>query len=831
MSTIGFDFGTEKSVVAIAQSGGVDVLQNEFSERETLSIIHFESHKKTIGTNAEKSRISNHENILILMKRMLGKKIDEEIIKKLIESTKYSNIIEGENKRIEYQISYGDSTKILSAEQATAIMLSKLQEIAQFDHQTKETVLSYPIYFTDKQRCALIDSAKISGINLVGMISEPLAISIAYGFPKRNFPPINQKPYRVCFVDFGASHITSTITEFWQGKMQIISTAFDNNIGGYSIDNIIYKKVSEMLFNQFAIDVNNLKHKMQVRLLFSCISLKKKFSRNQKEAVIFGNFTENQEVSLTFKFEDFEQIISSEIEKAISVVEKSIILSKLEKEEIDSIEIVGGSSRILLFKKKLTQFFGKSLSTTMHTTECVARGCAYHAVLKSSRFGTKPFEYSDIYPFGVSLSWTSDAEDIHSIFTLNPISAFTLDLVQPFQAIPVVYQVHLVRNLNFILQIQYSSHQIKPFVLEEHLQEDFISQYLFSLQKASVYQSNESLSSPKIIQIIPHFYKQTEQKNVIFPNYFSQNEKDYKQIEMKENHIQENEMNLQKNNRSLQKISNFIEKDPRLTILNGNENQNENQIKIKNQNQNENQNLNENKNQYEYLNQYFNQYQVSKLEEIHPLKNENGMKQEQLQNLIQEEMEMEKNHSVVLETENARNELEKYAYTLRKGFEYQWTTYITQQHVNSVLPHITDLIDWIYSEGYNETKQEYQKRLQQLHSFGDPIENRKLQFENISEGFQSFSILLDSHLQNAIQQNQNFSISHDDFKLIQDKTSEMRQWIEAKSKEFSVFPMTEDPPFDSLIILQKQNEYEKFCQNILNSEQQKTTTTTTTTTF
>jgi len=183
---IGIDLGTFNSCVAIYQNGKVEVIANDIGLRTTPSFVSFTIDERLVGEAAKSAIVSNVKNTIYDVKRLMGKNYDDEIVQKELKNLSYK-VINKNNKSI-IEVEYKEETKIFTPEEISAMILTKMKEIAEayLGHPVKNAVITVPAYFNDKERVSTKDAGAIAGLNVLRIINEPASAAIAYGLDQRS---------------------------------------------------------------------------------------------------------------------------------------------------------------------------------------------------------------------------------------------------------------------------------------------------------------------------------------------------------------------------------------------------------------------------------------------------------------------------------------------------------------------------------------------------------------------------------------------------------------------------------------------------------------------
>ena len=370
---VGIDLGTTNSVVAVMEGGKPSVIQNAEGFRTTPSVVAYTKNgDRLVGQLAKRQAVINPDNTFYSVKRFIGRRSDEvsEDLKKV------SYIIKNDNNG-NIKLECPSLKKDFSSEEISAEVLRKLVEDASkhLGEQVKQAVITVPAYFNDSQRQATKDAGKIAGLEVLRIINEPTAASLAYGLDKKNNETI-------LVFDLGGGTFDVSVLEVGDGVFEVLSTSGDTQLGGDDFDD----KVVEWLMKEF-------KDEHNIDLSSDRQALQRLTEASEKAKVELSNLTQT-DISLPFltatdtgpKHLDrsitrnkFEELCSSLIERARIPVENALKDAKLDKSKIDEVVLVGGSTRIPAVQGVVEKVLGKKPNQTVNPDEVVAVGAAVQA--------------------------------------------------------------------------------------------------------------------------------------------------------------------------------------------------------------------------------------------------------------------------------------------------------------------------------------------------------------------------------------------------------------------------------------------------------------------
>jgi heat shock protein 4 len=319
------------------------------------------------------------------------------------------------------QLNYVGEQQTFSATQLTAMLLGKLRDTAAAELKTpvSDVVISVPGWYTDIQRRALMDAAAIASLNPLRLINDTTAVALGYGITKSDLPEPDN-PRHVMFIDAGHSNFTATIVAFAKGNLAIRSSQCDRHLGGRDIDYALVRHFATEFQGKYKIDVLS-NPKATFRLIAGCEKLKKVLSANTEAKLSVESIMNDIDASSKLNREDFEGLIAPLLDRIPAPVLAAISEAGLTPEQIDTIELVGGTSRVPAIKNRVQAIFnGKTLSTTLNQDEAVARGATFACAMLSPVFKVREFHHQDQAPFSIKVQWEPTPEEPESELVVFP---------------------------------------------------------------------------------------------------------------------------------------------------------------------------------------------------------------------------------------------------------------------------------------------------------------------------------------------------------------------------------------------------------------------------
>jgi len=370
---IGIDLGTTNSCVAIMDGTQAKVLENAEGARTTPSVVAFtENDEKLIGQPAKRQAVTNPENTVFAVKRLIGRNFDDPSVKKDIETSPF-NIVNSD-KGDAWIEAKGNK---YSPSQISAFILQKMKETAEkyLGQEVKKAVITVPAYFNDAQRQATKDAGKIAGLEVLRIINEPTAASLAYGLDKKT----NKK---IAVYDLGGGTFDVSILELGDGVFEVKSTNGDTFLGGEDFDNTIVEYLLAEFKKDSGIDLKSDKLALQ-RLKEAAEKAKIELSSAAQTEInlpfITADKTGPKHINLKMTRAKLEALVEDLIKRTMPPCETALKDAGLSAGEIDEIVLVGGMTRMPKIIEEVKNFFGKEPNKSVNPDEVVAMGAAIQA--------------------------------------------------------------------------------------------------------------------------------------------------------------------------------------------------------------------------------------------------------------------------------------------------------------------------------------------------------------------------------------------------------------------------------------------------------------------
>lgn len=376
---IGIDLGTTNSCVAVMDGGNVKIIENSEGDRTTPSIVAYpkDSEEILVGQPAKRQAVTNPENTLFAIKRLIGRRFDEEAVQKDIKLVPY-NIVKADNGDAWVEV----NGKKMAAPEISAKVIGKMKQTAEdyLGEKVTEAVITVPAYFNDSQRQATKDAGKIAGLDVKRIINEPTAAALAYGVDK------GKGDKKLAVYDLGGGTFDISIIEMedidGEKHFEVLSTNGDTFLGGEDFDQRIITHLVEEFKKDQGVDLANDPLALQ-RLKEAAEKAKIELSSSEQTEVNLPYVTADasgpKHLNIKITRAKLESLVEDLIQKSITPCQTALDDAGLSSGDIDEVILVGGSTRMPKVQEKVKSFFGKEPKKDVNPDEAVAMGAAIQA--------------------------------------------------------------------------------------------------------------------------------------------------------------------------------------------------------------------------------------------------------------------------------------------------------------------------------------------------------------------------------------------------------------------------------------------------------------------
>ncbi|XP_030634020.1 heat shock protein 105 kDa [Chanos chanos] len=792
MAVVGFDVGYQNSLIAVVKSGGIEIITNEFTDRCTPAVVSFGPKNRTIGNAAKNQMITNAGSTVCHFKRLHGRLFRDRVVQDEKANLPY-DLVPRCDDRVGIKVAYLGKEHLFSIEQVSAMLLTKMKESAEANLQKKvvDCVISIPSFFTDSERRSVLDAARIAGMHCLRLLNDTTAVALNYGIYKQDLPTPDEKPKLVFFVDMGHSALQVSACAFNKGRLKVLSTAFDPFLGGRDFDQRLVEYFCAEFKAKYKLEVKS-KTRALLRLQQECEKLKKLMSGNSTDIPFsIECFMDDKDVSGKINRTKFEELCADLIERVTVPLVAALEQAQVQLQDISTVEIVGGATRIPAVKAQISKFFKREISTTLNADEAVARGCALQCAMLSPAFKVRDFSILDAIPFPISLSWTAESDEtksVHEIFGKNYL-------------FPSSKMITFYRSKPFALEVFYTDPASLPFPeakIGEYTVQNVRPQETGERSKVKVKMQVDasgivSVTSATLLQ------KVTAEDPETSPEKTSQEENCHQDVSA-DLEDQDKETNCQL---SLDKDAHPtaqcfpMEKEQSLTQATS---------------------LNEE------LNSQPPHAMKAKMKVRHvglPIEEKRMFQlgKDQLDGYITQESKMVQQDLQEKERNNAKNAVEENVYYFRHKLEGPYQKFLSVEDQRKFFELLSLTEDWLYNEGADQDKQTYLDRLAEIHKLGMPVKDRYQEslrrpklFEELSTKIQGYQGIMEEY-QNG---SENYShIDKPDMEKVRKCIQETQEWMTNMNKSQDKLSPDQEPAVHSSEIHKKVQELHNMCEEIV----------------
>ncbi|XP_077448573.1 heat shock 70 kDa protein 4a [Stigmatopora argus] len=695
MSVVGFDLGFQSCYVAVARAGGIETVANEFSDRCTPSFVSFGQRNRFIGAAAKSQVVTNCKNTAQGFKRFHGRPFSDPYVQSVKSNLVY-DLAQMPSGSTGLKVMYLEEEKLFSMEQVSAMLLTKLKETAESDLKkpVADCVISVPCYFTDTERRSVMDAAQIAGLNCLRLMNETTAVTLAYGIYKQDLPGPEEKPRNIVFVDVGHSGYQVSVCAFNTGKLKVLATAFDSELGGKYFDDILVKHFCEEFAKKYKLDVRS-KPRALVRLYQECEKLKKLMSANSSDLPLnIECFMNDIDVSSKLNRGQFEEQCAGLLAKVEAPLRSIMEQAKLRKEDVYAVEIVGGASRIPAIKERISKFFGKELNTTLNADEAVVRGCALQCAILSPAFKVREFSITDVVPYSISLKWNSAAEEGQS-----DCEVFPKNHAAPFSKVLTFYRKEaflLEAYYNKPKELSYPSTSIGQFRIQNVVPQSSGESAKVKVKVRVNIHGIFSVASASLIEVV----KATDGEEPMETDQTAKDEENKMQVD-------------QEDKKGVPGVEKKVDPEEMETATEESKQEKKNEPHAKKAKV---------KTKMVDLPVETNLYWQLSTDVLNMfVENEGKM-------IMQDKLEKERNDS--------KNSVEEYVYEMREKLYGTLEKFVKEAERDAFATKLEDTETWLYEDGEDQQKQVYIDRLAELKKIGQPIVERAMEAEERPRAFE-----------------------------------------------------------------------------------------------
>ncbi|OVA13876.1 Heat shock protein 70 family [Macleaya cordata] len=781
MSVVGFDFGNESGIVAVARQRGIDVVLNDESKRETPAVVCFGEKQRFIGTAGAATTMMNPKNSVSQIKRLIGRQFSDPELQRDLKAFPFT-VIEGSDGYPLIQVRYLGEVRVFTPTQVLGMVLSDLKIIAEknLNAAVVDCCIGIPVYFTDLQRRAVIDAATIAGLHPLRLIHETTATALGYGIYKTDLPENDQ--FNVAFVDIGHASMQVCIAGFKKGQLRILAHAFDRSLGGRDFDEALFQHFAAKFKEEYKIDVFQ-NARACIRLRASCEKLKKMLSANPEAPLNIECLMDEKDVKGHIKRDEFEHISIPILERVKGPLERALSEAGLTVENVHSVEVVGSGSRVPAIIRILTEFFGKEPRRSLNASECVARGAALQCAILSPTFKVREFQVNENFPFPIALSWKGSAPDSQNESAENQQRTVVFPKGNP---LPSVKALTFYRSGTFIIDVQYadvselqapaniSTYTVGPFPSTKGERAKLKVKVRLNLHGIVSIESATLLEEEVDVPVVKEATKMDTDEA---PNEAVPAGTDETDVNMQDDKGTNNSSGVENGvpesgDKPLQ-----METDAKVEAP---------KKKVKKMN-------------------------VPVAELVY-----GGMLPVDVQKAVEKEFEMALQDRVMEETKDKKNAVEAYVYDMRNKLHDKYQDFVTASERDELTAKLQEVEDWLYEEGEDETKGVYIAKLEELKKQGDPIEERYKESSERGPVTGQLVYCINSFRDATMSNDPKFDhIDMGEKQKVINECAAAEAWLREKQQQQESLPKYATPVLLSADVKRKAETLDRFCRPIM----------------
>ncbi|CAJ0831889.1 1117_t:CDS:2 [Entrophospora sp. SA101] len=728
-----------------------------------FSLVSFGAKQRYLGEAAKTQEISNFKNTVASLKRLAGRTYLDKEIQDIEKQFINADLVDAKGQ-VGVKVQYLGEEKIFSATQMISMYFTKLKEIttAELKIPISDVVISVPGWFTDVQRRSILDAAEVAGLNCLRLMNDTTASALGYGITKPDLP--EDKPRNVVIVDIGHSTYSVAIVAFIKGQLTVKSTAYDRNFGGRNFDQLLVDHFAEVFREKYKIDVKSNQRAL-FRLRTAAEKLKKVLSANLQAPISVESIMNDVDVQAIYSRQEFEELSKDLLDQVIAPLKQALEDSELTLDDIHSVEVVGGSSRIPAIKERISKFFGKELNFTLNQDEAVARGCAFQCAMLSPAFKVRDFSIQDITaPYPIKISW----EKIPEI----PDEESELVVFPKFNPIPSTKILTFFRKEPFTIEAHYAEPDNLP---------PGINSWIGSVTVKNVQpMKNDDLSMVKVkVRLNIHGVLSVESaylaEEVIREEKEEQPTPKKEESEAQQSQQQPPQSPPSQPQDQSQPQPMDTDTKPEETTTPTPKTTPTKKLK-----------------------------KVIKKDDLPIVAGHGGLDKSAIVQLKEYEGQMMATDKLVADTETQKNALEEYVYDMRSKVESIYSEFVNPSDKDKFIQSLNETENWLYDEGEDATKSVYVEKLEGLKKYGGPIASRYREAEELPNAVKSLRDNIESFMLNSSNNDEKFShIPDEEKKGIFDRAQKASDWLNEKLEAQSKVPKHEQPIIYSRDILKE----------------------------
>jgi len=467
MAVVGIDIGDHSTYIAVAKQGGVETIANDYTQRNTPTIVALGGRQRFMGVSAENQRNLNVKNTVSYFKNFLGRTYKDEYVQREL-SNIGADVVELEDGKVGFKI----HNNTYRPEQILAMMFTKVKDIVRNDQgeDIETCVVSVPIHFTETQRSAIKDAAKIAKLNLVQIMNDTSALALAYGKTKNDLSSEERNARYVVFIDCGSGGLQTTMVGISKEKAAVLGSSSSTCTGGKFLDKALLDYFVQEIETKYKCQLkNNAKALNKLRIAVE--KIKKQMSANSNRLPFqLDSLVDDIDVNVSIDRATFEELIKSQLDEIRKTFVNLMNSTTIKKEQLHSVEITGGSTRIPAIKQIIQEVFGLTPCSSLNADEGVSKGCGLQAAEHSDKFRTKKFDIQEVVTNGIEAVYVHESNQEKVLIYDEGDNASDVRMINFRADLPISVALQYSENVNvenkFIALYQIESENAKNADLE-----------------------------------------------------------------------------------------------------------------------------------------------------------------------------------------------------------------------------------------------------------------------------------------------------------------------------------------------------------------------------
>ncbi|KAJ8466227.1 hypothetical protein OPV22_028779 [Ensete ventricosum] len=755
MSVVGFDVGNDSCVVAAVRQRGIDVLLNDESQRENPAVVSFGEKQRFLGAAGAASAARFPRSTVSQVKRLLGRPFRDPAVQDDLRRLPFP-ISEAPDGGILIRICFLNEERVFTPVQILAMLLAHLKLIAEKSLETlvSDCVIGIPSYLTDLQRRAYLEAATIAGLKPLRLMHDCTATALGYGIYKTDLSARGSS-FCVVFIDIGHCNTQVSVVSFGSERMNVLSHAFDANLGGRDFDEILFNHFTEKFKEEYQIDVHS-NVRASIRLRVTCEKLKRVLSANAVAPLNIECLMDEKDVKGFIKREEFERLCSGLLDRLLEPCKQALVNAGLNQDRINAVELVGSGSRIPAITRILTEFFRREPSRTLNASECVARGCALHCAMLSPIFRVRDYEVQDSFPFSVTF-----ATDEGPITTVSRNVLFAKG-----QPIPSVKMLSFYRTDAFKMEAFYANQSELPPGASLKIS-------CFQVGPFPVHEGGRHKVKVKV-RLNLHGIVSVESASLIEDDDNSTVSRDASRVDNMET---EPATDL-KSDSTVHTAENGIYEHAEHESIPTSDTSKAERLR--------------------------GRHELLITETVY-----GGTTKEWLLEAQEQEKWLAYQDKLMEQTKDKKNALEAYVYEIRNKLFERYRSFANDSEREGISVSLQQTEEWLYEDGDDETEKVYTSKLEELKKLVDPIENRYKDEEARAQATRELlKCIVDYRM--AVS-----SVTTYERDVVIDECNKAEQWLRERSQQQDSLPKNADPVLWSHEIKKRTEALDMSCRNHL----------------